>query len=148
MAHVSNVANQSNQRFERSRGSSFCESRRESMSRINQLRLTATHSRVSQPRRQMTAGNVVPVLKKTSAETLSLRITVVDPPPNILWALPARSRRDSKTDLEHQQPHLLRLYSRRRRRFLLSRLSPSRSRSSGASWRTLRICAWAPTPVR
>jgi hypothetical protein len=35
----------------------------------------------------MTAGNVVPVPKKTSAETLSLRITVVDPPPNILWAL-------------------------------------------------------------
>jgi hypothetical protein len=30
---------------------------------------------------------VVPVPKKTSAETLSLRITVVDPPPNILWAL-------------------------------------------------------------
>jgi uncharacterized protein DUF5990 len=35
----------------------------------------------------MTTGNVVPVPKKTSAETLSLRITVVDPPPNILWAL-------------------------------------------------------------
>jgi Family of unknown function (DUF5990) len=29
----------------------------------------------------------VPVPKKTSAETLALRITVVDPPPNILWAL-------------------------------------------------------------
>jgi len=29
----------------------------------------------------------MPVSKKTSAETLSLRITVVDPPPNILWAL-------------------------------------------------------------
>jgi hypothetical protein len=29
----------------------------------------------------------MPVPKKTSAETLSLRITVVDPPPNILWAL-------------------------------------------------------------
>jgi hypothetical protein len=29
----------------------------------------------------------VPVGKKNSAETLSLRITVVDPPPNILWAL-------------------------------------------------------------
>jgi hypothetical protein len=29
----------------------------------------------------------VPVPKKTSTETLSLRITVVDPPPNILWAL-------------------------------------------------------------
>jgi hypothetical protein len=27
------------------------------------------------------------VTKKTAAETLSLRITVVDPPPNILWAL-------------------------------------------------------------
>jgi Family of unknown function (DUF5990) len=35
----------------------------------------------------MTAGVPVPVSKKTSAETLSLRITVVDPPPNILWAL-------------------------------------------------------------
>ena len=34
-----------------------------------------------------TRGNVVPVPKKTLAETLSLRITVVDPPPNILWAL-------------------------------------------------------------
>jgi hypothetical protein len=29
----------------------------------------------------------VPALKKNSAETLPLRITVVDPPPNILWAL-------------------------------------------------------------
>jgi hypothetical protein len=29
----------------------------------------------------------MPVFKKPSAETLSLRITVVDPPPNILWAL-------------------------------------------------------------
>ena len=29
----------------------------------------------------------MPVPKKTSAETLVLRITVVDPPPNILWAL-------------------------------------------------------------
>ena len=29
----------------------------------------------------------MPVLKKASAETLALRITVVDPPPNILWAL-------------------------------------------------------------
>jgi len=29
----------------------------------------------------------MPAPKKTSAETLSLRITVVDPPPNILWAL-------------------------------------------------------------
>ena len=29
----------------------------------------------------------MPVSKKISAETLSLRITVVDPPPNILWAL-------------------------------------------------------------
>jgi hypothetical protein len=29
----------------------------------------------------------MPVSKKTSAETLSLRIIVVDPPPNILWAL-------------------------------------------------------------
>ena len=29
----------------------------------------------------------MPVPKKTSAETLSLRITVVDPPPDILWAL-------------------------------------------------------------
>lgn len=29
----------------------------------------------------------MPVPKKTSAETLSLRITVIDPPPNILWAL-------------------------------------------------------------
>jgi len=29
----------------------------------------------------------VPVPKKTSAEALLLRITVVDPPPNILWAL-------------------------------------------------------------
>jgi hypothetical protein len=29
----------------------------------------------------------VPVPKKTSAETLALRITVVDPPPSILWAL-------------------------------------------------------------
>jgi hypothetical protein len=35
----------------------------------------------------MTAGNFVPVPKKTSAETLALRITVVDPPPKILWAL-------------------------------------------------------------
>ena len=35
----------------------------------------------------LTARNVVPVAKKISAETLSLRITVVDPPPNILWAL-------------------------------------------------------------
>jgi hypothetical protein len=32
-------------------------------------------------------GKAVPVLKKISAETLSLRITVIDPPPNILWAL-------------------------------------------------------------
>jgi hypothetical protein len=32
-------------------------------------------------------GTVMPVSKKTSAETLQLRITVVDPPPNILWAL-------------------------------------------------------------
>ena len=29
----------------------------------------------------------MPVPKKTSTETLSLRITVVDPPPNISWAL-------------------------------------------------------------
>jgi hypothetical protein len=29
----------------------------------------------------------VPVTKKTSAETLSLRVTVVDPPPDVLWAL-------------------------------------------------------------
>jgi hypothetical protein len=29
----------------------------------------------------------VPATKKSSAETLSLRITVVDPPPDILWAL-------------------------------------------------------------
>lgn len=29
----------------------------------------------------------MPVSKKPSAETLPLRITVVDPPPNILWAL-------------------------------------------------------------
>lgn len=29
----------------------------------------------------------MPVPKKTSAEALSLRITVIDPPPNILWAL-------------------------------------------------------------
>jgi hypothetical protein len=29
----------------------------------------------------------VPVPKKTSAEALALRITVVDPPPKILWAL-------------------------------------------------------------
>ena len=29
----------------------------------------------------------MPAPKKTPAETLSLRITVVDPPPNILWAL-------------------------------------------------------------
>jgi hypothetical protein len=29
----------------------------------------------------------VPVPKKTPAETLALRITVVDPPPKILWAL-------------------------------------------------------------
>jgi hypothetical protein len=35
----------------------------------------------------MTVGNVVPVTKKTPAETLALRITVVDPPPNILWGL-------------------------------------------------------------
>jgi hypothetical protein len=35
----------------------------------------------------MTAGNVMATPKKTSTETLSLRITVVDPPPNILWAL-------------------------------------------------------------
>ena len=32
----------------------------------------------------------MPVTKKTSAETLSLRITVVDPPPDILWALQLR----------------------------------------------------------
>ncbi len=32
----------------------------------------------------------MPVSKKTSAETVSLRITVVDPPPNILWALQLR----------------------------------------------------------
>jgi Family of unknown function (DUF5990) len=30
---------------------------------------------------------MVPVPKKASAETLSLRVVVVDPPPNILWAL-------------------------------------------------------------
>ena len=35
--------------------------------------------------RWMTAGNVV-IVPKTSAEKLSLRIIVVDPPPNILWA--------------------------------------------------------------
>jgi Family of unknown function (DUF5990) len=29
----------------------------------------------------------VPVAKKISTETLPLRITVIDPPPNILWAL-------------------------------------------------------------
>jgi hypothetical protein len=33
------------------------------------------------------AGIVMPAPKKTSPETLPLRITVVDPPPNILWAL-------------------------------------------------------------
>lgn len=38
----------------------------------------------------MAAVEAVPVPKKTSAETLSLRITVVDPPPNILWALQLR----------------------------------------------------------
>src|SRR5262245_6010132 len=33
-------------------------------------------------------GHVVPApRKKTSAESLALRITVVDPPPNISWAL-------------------------------------------------------------
>jgi hypothetical protein len=32
----------------------------------------------------------VPVTKKTLAETLSLRITVVDPPPDIIWALQLR----------------------------------------------------------
>ena len=32
----------------------------------------------------------MPVAKKTSDETLSLRITVVDPPPDILWALQLR----------------------------------------------------------
>lgn len=35
----------------------------------------------------MLAEDVVPVAKRVSAETLPLRITVVDPPPNILWAL-------------------------------------------------------------
>jgi Family of unknown function (DUF5990) len=30
---------------------------------------------------------MVPASKKTSAESLALRITVLDPPPNILWAL-------------------------------------------------------------
>jgi hypothetical protein len=29
----------------------------------------------------------MPITKKNSAETLSLRITVIDPPPNVLWAL-------------------------------------------------------------
>jgi len=32
-------------------------------------------------------GGAVPAPQKTPAETLSLRIIVVDPPPNILWAL-------------------------------------------------------------
>lgn len=32
----------------------------------------------------------MPVTKKTLAETLSLRITVVDPPPDIIWALQLR----------------------------------------------------------
>lgn len=32
-------------------------------------------------------GDPVPVTKKKSAEKLILRITVVEPPPNILWAL-------------------------------------------------------------
>jgi hypothetical protein len=41
----------------------------------------------SKGRPSETVGNVVPERKKTSPETLSLRITVVDPPPNILWAL-------------------------------------------------------------
>jgi hypothetical protein len=35
----------------------------------------------------MIAGPVVPAPEKTSTESLSLRITVVDPPANILWAL-------------------------------------------------------------
>jgi hypothetical protein len=38
----------------------------------------------------LTAGDVMPVAKKTAAETLSLRITVLDPPPGILWALQLR----------------------------------------------------------
>jgi len=36
---------------------------------------------------QWISGDPVPAPKKTPAETLSLRITVVDPPPNIAWAL-------------------------------------------------------------
>jgi Family of unknown function (DUF5990) len=36
---------------------------------------------------QTTAGNVVSTPNKHSAKTLPLRITVVDPPPNVLWAL-------------------------------------------------------------
>ena len=35
----------------------------------------------------MAAGDAVSASKKTSDNTLSLRITVLDPPPNILWAL-------------------------------------------------------------
>src|SRR5271169_3580717 len=38
----------------------------------------------------MTTGDVMAVPKKTLTETLSLRVTVVDPPPNILWALQLR----------------------------------------------------------
>jgi hypothetical protein len=35
----------------------------------------------------ITSGDIVPVDKKNASEMLSLRITVVDPPPDIIWAL-------------------------------------------------------------
>jgi uncharacterized protein DUF5990 len=38
----------------------------------------------------MTTGDSVPVNKKNAIEVLSLRITVVDPPPDIIWALQLR----------------------------------------------------------
>jgi Family of unknown function (DUF5990) len=35
----------------------------------------------------LATGDVVPIDKKNAIEMLSLRITVVDPPPDIIWAL-------------------------------------------------------------
>ena len=83
----------------------------------------------------------MPVSKKISAETLSLRITVVDPPPNILWALQLGQDEVVKANLEHQESYLFRLYSGGNRRFLHSGIPPSRSGGSGAPWRALRISA-------
>ena len=45
--------------------------------------------------------------KKSSAESLALRIIVLDPPPNILWALQLGQDEIGQTLICDKGPHLL-----------------------------------------